>query len=185
MDQFTLLAMILLVVVGIGISLYYFQSHQAKALRRMAEIEEKRLGFLIKGRRDEMAKKIEIEDPFAWLSELLSAKRGEDITLSQTPIKLLDPPAVDALATNGKHVLVSSLKPAHLKRALRRVAARENGAGFSEHRALLSTMRRGKAHRLALVDDQTSLVFDLEVEAVGDMLEVNWGASEELWFMVS
>jgi len=185
MEIYTVAGLILLAVIIIGAGVFYFQSRQANALRSMLKVEEQRLAHLIKSRRDQLAKDVKVDNCLGWLAELLSAEVGRDIDLDQVAVSLKAPFALDLLASGGKHVVVSPMNARQLKKALGRVVKRETGAGFSEHQAVLASIRGAKAYRFALVDSQTSLIFDLEAQAVGRGLGIDWGQPEELWFMLA
>jgi hypothetical protein len=176
---------IALEILIIGTWVVIYMRRQAKALQRTAEIEEQRNAFLIRSRREKLAGNIEIADGLAWLSDLLSFHLDYPLTLVDVSFSTETPAALVALAADGKSVAISPERPKDLAMALKRAAG---GNGHSREAsdldAVASIVRRARGYRAALIDRHTSDIFDLEVRKVGELLQANWEAADELWFYI-
>ncbi|MBN2045243.1 MAG: hypothetical protein JW757_09505 [Anaerolineales bacterium] len=178
--------MIVLEIAIFGIWAVIYLRRQANALHRTAEIEERRNSFLIRSRREKLAGEIKIEDGLAWLSEVLGRRLDYALNLVDLPFVTGSPAMAVAITADGKSVLVSPARPNEIKKVFkRRATANGHSMEASDLDAAASIVKGAKAYRAALVDRDTSEIFDLEVKKVGELLKADWDAADELWFYVS
>lgn len=184
-DQITLIGIIIVLeIVFFGVWAVLYLRRQALALKRSAEIEEQRNSFLIRSRRDRLANEIKIDNAIAWINTILGQLLDYPIKLIETPFVVKDMAVVVGLADNGKSVAISTQRPQALERAFKRTGQNGRGMDATDIDAAFSIVKGAKAHRAALVDRDTSDVFDLEVKKAGSLLGIDWGESDELWFYV-
>ena len=177
---------IVLEILIFGVFAVIYLRRQAKALARTAEIEELRNAFLIRSRRDKLASDIKIADGLVWLNEKLSRHLEYPLFLVDATFKTKSPATLVAMASNGKSVAISTESPKELTKSIARLSGANGHSGeSSDLDAVASIVKGSKVFRSALIDRGTSDVFDLEVKKAGELLNVDWEASDELWFYVS
>lgn len=184
-SEVTLMGIIIVVEIAFfGLWAVLYLRRQALALKRAADIEEQRNSFLIRSRRDRLADEIKIKSAIMWFNEVLGRLLDYPIKLIDTPIVVKDLALVVGLADNGKSVAISRQRPKALEKAFKRTGQNGRGMDATDADAAFSIVKGAKPHRAALVDRDTSDVFDLEVKKAGEMLGVDWGESDELWFYI-
>ncbi|HKJ28508.1 MAG TPA: hypothetical protein VJ965_12770 [Anaerolineales bacterium] len=167
-----------------GLLAVFYLRRQAVALRRTADIEEQRNSFLIRSRREKLAKEIEIDSPFDWINAILARRMDEPVKVLSTSFMVKEQGVAVLLTEEGKSVVVTPEREDYLKKVFKRAGQNGPGLDASNLDAAAAIVKGSKAYRAALVDRDTSDVFDQEAEKAGELLGVNWTTPDELWFFV-
>jgi hypothetical protein len=163
----------LLTIFVFGIVLVLYNRRQAMALAEMAGALSDAYLLELKARRIACRREVQVAEPLAWLGERagLKLKRVERI--------LESPQAIELLSESGTRLVVSTLAPSALHRALKPLAARGRVSNLVEP-LLGRSPRRVEAQEHSLLD--SGEYFDLEASQVGAALGIPWGEATRLWF---
>ncbi len=171
----------LVAVLLLGAILTWHNRRQAEALQEVHDVLESWFMVMLRDRREAKSREIQVADPLVWLAEQVR-DRLNGAKVAEVRRRLTDPPAVEALLSDGRRLVVSPLDPKALKRALRP----EKRGGSQAARRLAEFAddpllpRRVEAVERSLIN--AGEWFDVEAARVGEALGVPWGEVERLWF---
>jgi len=187
MEVFLMEIATFVLVLCLALILTVYNRRQAHALESMARLEEDRAAREIKDRRERRAGELQVE-PLRWLEGLVNP-------LLDSPLALIEPAkrvvaeigTVELVASDSRRLLVSTQTLPDLRRYDRR-ARRPSGKGaesrltrFAATSLLGNRWRVWNAPR-TMAD--AGEFFDLEAEACGKVLGLDWGTPTRLWFYV-
>jgi hypothetical protein len=181
---------VLVLVMTLTLILTIYNRRQARALEYMARLEEDRTVREIRDRREKKAQEFRI-DPSAWLEKQINALLDLPLVLKRTDGNArvyADVQAYEIRAEDGRRLVVSTQPLAILRRHDRRSGkARGKGAAarlteFADAQILGGRLRIWCAAR-TMADDNAE-TFDIEAEAFGKAVGIDWGAPARLWFYV-
>jgi hypothetical protein len=181
---------VLVLVLTLTLVLTIYNRRQARALETMARLEEDRTAREIRDRREKKAQELRI-DPPAWLEKQINALVDAPLVLKLTEGSTrvyADVQAYEMRAEDGRRLVVSTQPLAILRRYDRRShKARGKGAAarlseFADTHILGGKLRVWSASRT--MADANAETFDIEAEALGKAVGIEWGAPTRLWFYV-
>jgi len=174
-------------VLCLSLILTMYNRRQARALESMARLEEDRASREIKDRRERRAGELQVE-PMRWLEKLVNPLLDSPLTLTEPAKRVVAEVGTVELGTSdSRRLLVSTQALPELRRYDRR-ARKTPGKGaegrltrFAATTLLGNHWRVWNAPR-TMAD--TGEFFDLEAQACGKALGLDWGAPTRLWFYV-
>ncbi len=181
--EYAVFALILCLV----LILAFYNRRQAHALEYMARLEEDRTAREMQDRRERRAKDLQIE-PMAWLESMVNPLLEIPIKLGGVAARTFpEVQAVELSAVDGRKLVISTQPISALRRYDRRTR-RSKGKGaaarltdFASAAILGNRWRVWNAPR-TMAD--ASEFFDIEAQACGKALGLDWGAPTRLWFYV-
>ena len=178
----------LILVLALALILTVYNRRQAYALEYMARLEEDRAAREIKDRRELKASQLSI-DPLKWLESMVNPWLDAPLTLAGTASRVIPEIKTAELRSNdGRRLLVSTRVLADLRRYDRTIRSRGSGKGaanrLSQYAACLLLKNRWRVWSAARTMADSGDCFDLEAEACGKGLGLNWGAPVRLWFYI-
>ena len=183
------IAVLLIAVLAIILSLQ--NRRMASAIRGIESVVQDYYTMQIRARRAQQTKEIDAAfNAFEWISSQTSA--GLEVRLLVTEVLRLIPEvnAVDLRTSDNRRLVVSTLPASELLRFDKRLRAKggKSAAGRLESFASRPLLNQSKWGRGIEVVERTlsenAEFFDLEAQAVGTRLGVNWGQPTKLWFYV-
>jgi len=162
---------------------------QTAALKKMAEVEEKRLYLEIQKVREKKRDEV-ITDPKNWLSEMSGYKVMDILKVVQDP-KAISLMAVEtgtganAGEIENIRIVVSPLGPKDLKRELKRVEHPGKGmlARFRTPDLLLGKPKWfGAVPFVERSLGEAGHYFEIQAGKIGTALKLDWGEPEKLYF---
>ncbi len=183
------IAVLLIVVLAVILSLQNMR--MASAIRGIENVVQGYYTMQIRTRRTQQTKELGASfDAFEWISAQTSA--GLEQRLQVTEVSRLVPEvnAVDLRTADNRRLVVSTLPVSDLLRFDKRLRANggKSAAGRLESFASRPLLNQSKWGRGVQVVERTlsenAEFFDLEAQAVGTRLGVNWGQPTKLWFYV-
>jgi len=174
-------------ILCLSLILTVYNRRQARALENMARLEEDRAAREIKDRRERKAGELQVE-PLRWLEGLVNPLLDAPLTLIEPAKRVVAEVGTVELGTSdGRRLVVSTQALPELRRYDRR-ARRTSGKGaegrltrFAATSLLGNRWRVWNAPR-TMAD--AGEFFDLEAQACGKSLGLDWGAPTRLWFYV-
>lgn len=178
----------LILVLSLALILTLYNRRQAQALEYMARLEEDRAAREIRDRREMKATQLNIE-PLRWLESMVNPLLDAPLTLTGTANRVIPEIETAELRTSdGRRLLVSTRALADLRRYDRSSRSQPSGKGAANrlsHFAASSLLKnRWRVWNAARTMADSSDCFDLEAEACGKGLGLNWGSPTRLWFYV-
>lgn len=182
-------AVFLIAVLAILLTLQ--NRRMASSLRGVERVVQNYYAMQVRDRRSEQARVIDEEfNAFAWVSEQASA--GLDRPIEATEVIRLAPDmkAVDLRTSDNRRLVVSTLPKSdilHFDKHLRANGGKsaQNRLETFASRPLLGQSRWGNGvQTVERVLSDTSEFFDLEAQAAGTRLGVNWNNPTRLYFYV-
>jgi len=177
---------VLIVLLALILTLY--NRRQARALEYMARLEEDRSAREIKDRRVAKASDLKV-DPLRWLEGMVNPLLDAPIALTDTAKRVVpEVETIELRSADGRRLLVSSQELSTLRR-FDRLTSKKNGHGASSRLSeFASTPLLGRNWRIwnaaRTMADSENEFFDMEAEACGKSLGINWGTPTRLWFYV-
>jgi hypothetical protein len=176
-----------ILILCLALILTVYNHRQARALETMALLEEDQAAREIQDRRERKASELHIE-PLRWLEGMVNPLLDSPLTLTDTAKRVVaEVETVELHASDGRRLLVSTRALPDLRRYDRR-ARQANGRGASARLTqFAATSLLGRGWRVwnaprAMAD--SGEFFNLEAEAVGRSMGLDWGAPTRLWFYV-
>lgn len=166
----------LLAVLMLGLILWYYNSKQADALQGMAKTTEEMYMTQLKLRRDERKKQPFTMEAARWLEQ----QAGSGIALVDVISQSQNPMWINIRAAGGLRLVVSPLDEADLRKALKETEKRSKVNTAFE--PLLGDSKKNLSVTQRSLQDEEW--FDLDADAVGKQLNMNWGEVSRLWFYV-
>jgi hypothetical protein len=187
MEVFLMEIATFVLVLCLSLILTVYNRRQAYALESMAHLEEDRAAREIKDRRERKAGELQVE-PLRWLEELVNPLLDSPVCLVKPAKRVVAEVGTAELgSSDGRRLLVSTQALPELRRYDRRTR-RSSGKGaenrltkFAATSLLGNRWRIWKAPR-TMAD--AGEFFDLEAQACGKSLGLDWGAPTRLWFYV-
>ncbi len=178
----------LILVLALALILTVYNRRQAHALEYMARLEEDRAAREIKDRRELKASQLNLE-PLKWLERMVNPLLDAPLTLTGTANRVVPEIETAELRTSdGRRLLVSTRVLADLRRYDRTIRGRASGKGaanrLSQYAASSLLKNRWRIWNAARTLADSGDCFDLEAEACGKGLGLDWGAPTRLWFYV-
>ena len=178
----------LILVLALALILTVYNRRQAYALEYMARLEDDRAAREIKDRRELKASQLSI-DPLKWLESMVNPWLDAPLTLAGTASRVIPEMKTAELRSNdGRRLLVSTRVLADLRRYDRTIRSRGSGKGaanrLSQYAACSLLKNRWRVWSAARTMADSGDCFDLEAEACGKSLCLDWGAPTRLWFYV-
>jgi HAMP domain-containing protein len=181
----------ILLIAVLAIILSYHNKRMASAIRNIEDVVQDYYAMEIRARRAQQTRDIDSTfNAFEWIGAQVSA--GLDYPLQVSEILRLVPEvsAIDLRTVDNRRLVVSTLPLADLLRFDKRLRA--NGGksvtnrleAFASH-PLLNQSRWGRGVEVierALTE--AAEFFDLEAQAAGTRLGINWRQPSKLWFYV-
>jgi hypothetical protein len=166
-----------------------YNRRQAHALEYMARLEEDRAAREIKDRREHKASELHL-DPIAWLQGMVNPLLDVPIVLAEKVARRIvsEAQALEFHSTDGRRLIVSTQPLSALRRYDRQVrrtsgkGATARLTGFAVTPLIGNTLRIWNAPRT--MADAGDEFFDMEAEACGKSLGLDWGTPTRLWFYV-
>ena len=164
-----------------------YNRRQAHALEYMARLEEDRAAREIQDRRERKAGELHVE-PLRWLEKMVNPLLDTPLALTDTAKRIVpDVGAAELRSSDGRRLLVSTQTLPDLRRYDRQVR-RANGKGaaarLSEFAATPLLGKRWRVWNTPRTMADAGEFFDMEAEACGKALGLDWGAPTRLWFYV-
>ncbi len=164
----------LLAVLMLGLILWYYNSKQADALQGMAKTTEEMYMTQLKLRRDERKKQPFTMDAARWLEQ----QAGAGLTLVDMISQSMNPKWINLRAAGGIRLVVSPLDEGDLRKAIKETEKRSKVNSAFE--PLLGDSKKNLSVTQRSLQDEEW--FDLDANAVGKQLGVEWGEVSRLWF---
>ena len=183
------LAVLLIAVLALILSLQ--NRRMASAIRGIESVVQDYYTMQLRARRVRQSKEIDTTfNAFEWISTQTSA--GLELRIQVTEVLRLIPEinAVDLRTTDNRRVVVSTLRMPDLLRFDKRLRVHggKSPAGRVESfasRPLLNQSKWGQGVQVVeRALSENAEFFDLEAQAVGARLGMNWGQPTKLWFYV-
>ena len=174
-------------ILCLALILTVYNRRQARALEYMARLEEDRAAREIKDRRERKASELHV-DPLSWLEKMVNPLLDSPLALTETAKRVVaDAGTAELRASDGRRLLVSTQALPALRRYDRR-ARRTNGRGaegrLTQFAATSLLGNRWRVWNASRTMADTGEFFDMEAEACGKGLGLDWGAPTRLWFYV-
>jgi hypothetical protein len=171
----------------LALILTVYNRRQARALEYMALLEEDRAAREIKDRRERKAGDLHIE-PLHWLESMINPLLDSPLTLTETAKRVIaDMGTAELRTSDGRRLLVSTHTLPDMRRYDRRTR-RTNGRGatgrLTQFAATPLLGNRWRVWNASRTMADTGEFFDMEAEACGKSLGLDWGAPTRLWFYV-
>lgn len=171
----------------LALILTVYNRRQARALEYMARLEEDRAAREIKDRRERKAGDLHIE-PLHWLERMINPLLDSPLTLTETAKRVItDMGTAELRASDGRRLLVSTHALPDLRRydrRTRRTSGRGAAGRLSQFAATSLLGNRWQVWNASRTMADTGEFFDMEAEACGKGLGLDWGAPTRLWFYV-
>lgn len=177
MFEFYLIIIIILITI-LSVSMNYYNRRQANALDETAQAATNWLHFEIRKNRAERKDNLVITNAVEWL------EAHSDTKILRKDRVFEDLPAIELIVEDGK-LVVSPLKPNHLLAALKKYRSNRSAAKAvkATNVPLISTNWKGEIKAdvtsKGLLDEPW---FDIEAQRIGELLNLQWGAVDCLWF---
>jgi len=174
-------------VLCLALILTVYNRRQAHALESMARLEEDRAAREIKDRRERRAGELQVE-PLRWLEKMVNPMLDSPLTLVEPAKRVIaEIGTVELGASDGRRLLVSTRELSDLRRYDRR-SRRTSGKG-AENRLTRFAATSLLGNRWRIWNASRTMAdagefFDLEAQACGKALGLDWGAPTRLWFYV-
>lgn len=162
-----------------------YNRRQAQALEYMARLEEDRTAREIRERREKARQALQIQ-PLRWLEGMIEPLLTQPLSLTSLKRCVPEVGAAEIEASDGRRLVVSTQPLTVLRRYDRRVQ-RSRGKGVSARLADFASQPLLKGRRVWSVSRsmaEAGEFFDLEAEACGKALGLDWGAPTRLYFYV-
>ena len=178
----------LILVLCLALILTIYNRRQAHALEYMARLEEDRAAREIKDRRELKASQMKVE-PLHWLENMVNPLLDAPLTLTGTANRVIpEIETVEIRANDGRRLVVSTRALSDLRRYDRSSRHRASGKGaanrLNQFAATPLLKNRWRVWNAARTMSDSGDCFDMEAEACGTGLGLNWGAPTRLWFYV-
>jgi hypothetical protein len=164
-----------------------YNRRQAHALEYMARLEEDRAAREIQDRRERKAGELHVE-PLRWLEKMVNPLLDAPLALTDTAKRIVPDVGVAELrSSDGRRLLVSTQTLPDLRRYDRRTHRTNNRGAASRLTQFAATSLLGNRWRVwnaSRTMADTGEFFDMEAEACGKTLGLDWGAPTRLWFYV-
>lgn len=163
-------------IVVMTLVILFSNFRQAKILREMNKVLENWYLAQMRDRKAARRKEIVINDPLNWFGNQINVK------IVELQRKLDNIPAVEFITTEGMRLVVSTLSPENLKKALRSTTIRRGKLS-----RLVEPLLGRNPHKVQSFDRSSISAgewFDDEAEAALRALEINWGEIQHLWFFL-
>jgi hypothetical protein len=174
-------------ILCLALILTIYNRRQAHALEYMARLEEDRAAREIRDRRERKAGELHVE-PLRWLEKMVNPLLEAPLSLTDTAKRVVpDIGTIELRSSDGRRLLVSTQALPDLRRYDRQVR-HTNGRGaaarLTEFAATPLLGRSWRVWNASRTMADAGEFFDLEAEAVGRSLGLDWGAPTRLWFYV-
>jgi hypothetical protein len=173
-------------ILCLSLILTIYNRRQAHALEYMARIEEDRIAREMRDRRECKAKELHV-DPLRWLESQVNPLLARPLTLTGAGRVVQEMEALETATSDGCKLVVSTQPLATLRRYDRRVR-RTTGRGAAARLTDFASMpilgSRWRVWNAARTMADSGEFFDLEAEACGKALGLDWDAPTRLWFYV-
>jgi hypothetical protein len=174
-------------VLCLSLVLTVYNRRQAHALESMARLEEDRAAREIKDRRERKAGELQVE-PLHWLEGLVNPLLDSPLSLNEPAKRVVAEVGTVELGTSdGRRLLVSTQALSELRRYDRRTR-RTSGKGaegrLTRFAATSLLGNRWRVWNASRTMADVGEFFDLEAQACGKSLGLDWGAPTRLWFYV-
>jgi hypothetical protein len=188
MSSTVLEATTFILVLALAVILTFYNRRQAHALEYMARLEEDRAAREIQDRRELKAAQLDIE-PLQWLESMVNPLLDVPLKLAKTAGRVIpEIQAAELRTADSRRLLVSTRGLADLRRYDRSFPRRLSGKGSSNRLGQFATAsllkKRWHIWNAARTLADSGDCFDLEAEACGRGLGLNWGTPTRLWFYV-
>jgi hypothetical protein len=164
-----------------------YNRRQAHALETMARLEEDRAAREIRDRRESKAGELRVE-PLHWLEGLVNPLLDAPLSLTDTAKRVVPEVGTVELRTeDGRRLLVSTRTLSDLRRydcQVRHSGGKGAAARLSEFAAIPLLGNRWRVWNAPRTMADAGEFFDLEAQACGKALGLDWGAPTRLWFYV-
>ena len=174
-------------VLCLSLILTVYNRRQAHALESMARLEEDRAAREIKDRRERKAGELQVE-PLHWLEGLVNPLLDSPLTLTEPAKRFVAEVGTVELGTSdGRLLLVSTQALPELRRYDRRTKRSSGKGAESRLTKFAATSLLGNRWRVwnaSRTMADSGEFFDLEAQACGKALSLDWGAPTRLWFYV-
>jgi len=176
-----------ILILCLALILTVYNRRQARALEYMARLEEDRAAREIKDRRERKAGDLHIE-PLHWLETMINPLLDSPLALTDTAKRVVaDVGTAELRASDGRRLLISTQALPALRRFDRRTR-QTNGKGaagrLTQFAATSLLRNRWRVWNVSRTMADTGEFFDMEAEACGKGLGLDWGAPTRLWFYV-
>jgi hypothetical protein len=176
-----------ILILCLSLILTIYNRRQARALEYMARLEEDRAAREIKDRRERKAGELHVE-PLHWLESMINPLLDFPLALTDAAKRVVaEVGTAELRASDGRRLLISTQALPALRRYDRRTR-RTNGRGaagrLTQFAATSLLRNRWRVWNASRTMADTSEFFDMEAEACGKGLGLDWGAPTRLWFYV-
>ena len=176
-----------ILVLCLSLILTVYNRRQARALESMARLEEDRAAREIKDRRERKAGELQVE-PLRWLEGLVNPLLDSPLTLTEPAKRVVaEVGTVELGASDGRRLLVSTQALPDLRRydrQTRRTSGKGAEGRLTRFVATSLLGNRWKVWNVPRAMADAGEFFDLEAQACGKALGLDWGAPTRLWFYV-
>jgi hypothetical protein len=176
-----------ILVLCLVLILTIYNRRQARALEYMARLEEDRAAREIKDRRERKASELHV-DPLRWLEGMVNPLLDSPITLTDKAKRVVaEVGTAELRAADSRRLLVSTQALPALRRFDRRTrqASGKGAAGrLTQFAATPLLGNRWRVWNASRTMADAGEFFDMEAEACGKGLGLDWGAPTRLWFYV-
>ncbi len=174
-------------ILCLALILTVYNRRQAHALEYMARLEEDRASREIQDRREKKAGELHVE-PLRWLEKMVNPLLDAPLALTDTAKRLVpDVETAELRSRDGRRLLVSTQTLPALRRydkQVRRSSGKGATARLSEFAATPLLGRHWRVWNASRTMSDGGEFFDMEAEACGRGLSLEWGAPTRLWFYV-
>ena len=174
-------------VLCLSLILTVYNRRQAHALESMAHLEEDRAAREIKDRRERKAGELQVE-PLRWLEGLVNPLLDSPLSLTEPAKRVVaEVGTVELGASDGRRLLVSTQTLPDLRRYDRQT--RQTSSKGAENRLTRFAASSLLGNRWRVWNASRTMAnagefFDLEAQACGKVLGLDWGMPTRLWFYV-
>lgn len=176
-----------ILILCLALILTIYNRRQARALEYVARLEEDRAAREIKDRRERKASDLQVE-PLRWLERMVNPLLDSPLALTDTAKKVLaEVETAELRASDGRRLLVSTQALPALRRfdrRTRRVSGKGAAGRLTQFAATSLLGNRWRVWNASRTMVDTGEFFDMEAEACGKGLGLDWGAPTRLWFYV-
>jgi hypothetical protein len=176
-----------ILILCLALILTVYNRRQACALEYMALLEEDRAAREIKDRRERKAGELHVE-PLRWLESMVNSLLDSPLALTETAKRIVpDVGAAELRASDGRRLLISTQALPALRRydwRTRQTSGKSAAGRLTQFAATSLLGNRWRVWNAPRTMADTGEFFDMEAEACGKGLGLDWGAPTRLWFYV-
>lgn len=161
-------------IIAMTVVLYFGNRRQALILKEMRSVMEDWYHAKMRDRREAFRKQFHIDDGLKWLGDQVN------LHIIEQGRWLQNPRAIEYLTTEGTRLVISTDKKRKLRADLRKAEGkRRKVANLVEP---LLGYRPGRVEMIERSNDTVHEWFDLEIAAVFEKLNIQWGEVDCLYF---